>query len=157
MPARPVAIINQVPGSGTTPGFTPQGFFLFFPLPVPSFPPLPFFFSGPQTLVGNGGVEMGIQFPPPNGLYKLSGGAGPRPGAPVRSSNADSNGTGGPCRAVPRAGTTGSSNFCGGGSAADAACCGTSSTRLAQRPRAVIRPSVINFSPLCSLTLRRVQ
>jgi hypothetical protein len=32
----------------------------FFPLTVPSFPPLPFFFSGPQTLVGKGGVEIAI-------------------------------------------------------------------------------------------------
>jgi len=60
MPIRPETIISQVPGSGTTPVFTLQGFLRFFPLTVPSFPPLPFFFSGPQTLVGKGGVEIAI-------------------------------------------------------------------------------------------------
>src|ERR1039458_610776 len=164
MAAKPEATITQVPGSGTTPEEPPlpQGLlFFFFPLPSP--PPsiaiVPFFFTGPQRPSGNGGGEMGTQFPPANGLYKLklSGAAGPRPGTSGRLSSADWNGTGGACIAVPSPARTGSSNFCTGGSAGEASCCGVSSTRLAQRLRAVIFPSVIKCSPLWSLTLRRVQ
>jgi hypothetical protein len=51
----------------------------------------------------------------------------------------------------------GSSSFAAGGSAVETAGCGTSSTLLAQRVRPVILPSVINFSPLRSVTRRRVQ
>src|SRR5271155_4487611 len=150
MAANPEANSIHVPGSGTTPVAPPQapGFF-FFPT-ASSSPSLPgtFFFTGPQRSAGKGGGEIGTQFPPTKGSYKLSGPAGPRPGRSGRPSNADWKTTGGDCVAVPSPARTGSSNFCTGGSTGEAACCGVSSTRLSQRLRAVILPSVISFSPL---------
>src|SRR3984957_5181581 len=160
--ANPEANSTQVPGSGTTPG--PQGPpFFFLPPLSPSSPaqqPLcsvPFFLPGPQRPEGMGGGEIGIQDPPPIGSYNVKGPRGPDPGPLGRFNRADWNGTGGACVAVPMAGIIGSSNFTAGGSTGAAACCGSSSTRLAQRPRAVMRPSVMTFSPLCSVSRRRVQ
>jgi len=67
------------------------------------------------------------------------------------------NSTGGTAMEVPSPAPTGSSNFATGGSGDESNCCGTSSTRLAQRARAVIFPSVISFSPLCRVMRCRVQ
>src|SRR5579872_5032885 len=136
---------SHVPGSGTSPPPPPplpQGFpFPFLPVPPSVTPSFGFFPPTPQTL-GSGGGAIGVQPPLPNGSYKLNGGAGPSPGSPGRFSNADWNGAGGLTKAVPVAGCTGSSNFAAGGSDREVACCGISSTRFAQRERAVILPSV---------------
>ena len=59
--------------------------------------------------------------------------------------------------ARPSAGITGSSKATAGGSIRELSCCGFSSTRLAQRVRAVILPSVSRVSPLCNFTRCRVQ
>src|SRR5271157_1001093 len=104
MAASPEANSTQVPGSGTTP-VTPDPqapAFFFFPPTSPSpISPEPFFFTGSQRPVGNGGGASGTQFPATNGSYKLSRPAGPRPGISGRLSNADSKATGGDCVAVP--------------------------------------------------------
>src|SRR5580693_2776651 len=152
MATKPEASINQVPGSGTTPADPlPQAPDVdVFPLPPASISisPLPFFLTGEQTLSGNGGEEKDTQPPPTNGSYKPIGPAAPRP-VSGRFSKADSNATGGACIAVPSPARSGSSNFCTGGSTGEAACsCGACSTRLAQRVRAVILPSVVRVSPL---------
>src|ERR1700693_3414343 len=141
MAAKPGANSSQVPGSGTDPGASPQGpGFFFFPVPVsPPSPPAPFFLTGAHKPSGIGGGAMGTQFPPTNGLYKASGPIGSAPGTIGRFNRADSHGAGGILIAVPCPSRTGSSNFCTGGSTGEAAsCCGVSSTRLAQRVRAVI-------------------
>ena len=52
--------------------------------------------------------------------------------------------------AVPSDGIAGRSYSTAGGSDEDVACCGTSSTRLPQRVRAVMVPSVITVSPFFS-------
>src|ERR1700674_5012489 len=85
MAARPEANMTQVPASGTTP--VPQGPPPFFFLPPSPSPPtqhpfslVPFFLVGPQSPEGSGGGEIGVQFPPTNGSYKLSGPTAPRPG-----------------------------------------------------------------------------
>src|SRR5882757_11421420 len=107
MAAKPEANNSQVPGSGTVPGVPPlpQGIgFFFFPVlsPSASVPVAPFFFfTGPQSPSGNGGGEREMKFPPTNGLYTLSGPAGPRPGTSGRLSKADSKAAGGACMAVP--------------------------------------------------------
>ena len=101
----------------------------------------------------SGGGKSGTQVPLLNGSTKLNGSAGPNPGNPGRFSNADSKGTGGVEEAVPSAGSMGSSNFRAGGSEDEVACCGSSSTRLAQRERTMIFPSVITVSPFLSLTI----
>src|SRR5580704_7659335 len=103
MAAKPEANNTHVPGSGMVPvDPLPQGptFFFFSPTSPTSLPVAPFFFTGPQTPTGNGGGEMGIQFPPPKGLFEFSGGTGSRPGGGPLSS-ADWKGTGGACIAVP--------------------------------------------------------
>ena len=163
MAANPDANSNHVPGSGTVSGpplltWQETGLFFFPPTPLTA-AGAPFTLApGAQSPTGNGGAERGRKFPPTNGSYKLSGRTVSEPGICGRFNNADSNGTSGDCMAIPSPGRTGSSNFCTGGSAGDSAwCCGDSSTRLAQRVRAVIFPSVITFSPLCSVTLRWVQ
>src|SRR5580658_102660 len=152
----------QVPGSGTVPTppprpQTPGPLVFFLPTLSTSSSSLPFFFvPSPQT-AGKGGGEIGTKLPPGNGLYKLKGPAGSSPGPPGRLSNDDSKTTGGACIAVPAPLPTGCSNASAVGSAGEASCCGFSSTRLAQRVRAVILPSVISFSPFLSFTLRLVQ
>src|SRR5580658_3994795 len=153
MAPKPEANSIHVPGSGTTPGPPPQAPVFF--LPASPAPPtqqpvsaVPFLLTGAHRPAGNGGGETANQLPPTKGSYKLRGPTGPTPGACGRSSSADWKGTAGECMAVPSPARTGSSNFWAGGSTGAAICCGASSTRLAQRVRAVIRPSVINFSPL---------
>ena len=90
MAARPEANNNQVPGSGTVPEDPLPHFFLF---PVSAVQPQSsvgtFLFDGEQRPAGNGGGAMGIHVPPTNGLYKLNGSKGPRPGISGRLSNAD--------------------------------------------------------------------
>src|ERR1022692_4005719 len=87
MRAKPETNSTQVPGSGSTPG-APQGPPFFLTSPSPTQQPVstvPFFLTGPHRPTGNGGGAMGTQLPPTNGLYRLSGPAGPSPGACSRS------------------------------------------------------------------------
>src|ERR1700722_1199158 len=160
MAAKPDANSSQVPGSGTVsvPPPTSQETGLFFLPPVLTGAAAAFVFPpGAQRPTGNGGADRDRKLPPTNGSYKLSGRTVSVPGIWGRFS-ADSKGTPGDCMAMPSPGRIGSSNFCAGGSAGDTACCcGDSSTRFPQRVRAVMLPSVITFSPLCSVTLRWVQ
>src|SRR5579863_664323 len=157
----PVISMSQVPGSGTTP-LAPHGplFFFFLSLassgPAPS--PLPGFLPGEQTPLGSGGGERGTTPPTGNGVYKLRSGArGWGPPNTGRFKSADSNSTGGIAVELSWLGSTGTSNFATAGTIDSCNCCGTSSTRLPQRARTVILPSVISFSPLCRVILCLVQ
>src|SRR2546429_9881098 len=157
MPPKPEATSRIVPGSGTVAGGGPPGahgffFFLEEPSAVSGCPC--FGFVGvhvPGPGIGGGNTPGGKPPPPPGPNSWLIGDCGgpspPKPVGPVLSFSADWKLPGKSTLIAEPPSANGSSNCSANGSSRAITACGSTSTRFAQRVRAVILPSVISFSP----------
>src|SRR5256885_14523047 len=157
MPARPEEVSRIVPGSGTGVGggrggggCSPGEHISL----VGSHPPDD---TGGRP-DGIGGGKMAGKPPPPPGLKSGEpGGPCGSNGTSSRLNSADSKLPGNENRLAEPLASKGSSNVSAGGSSAETAFCGVAETWLAQRVRALIKPSVSSFSPFRRCTFFLVQ